>query len=103
MRKIIGIQVLVCVLALSGKCLAQTDDKGEKIRAAIPAVEKLLKEYAEKYHIPGLAYGIIADRKLAGTVTYGYSNLEKKIPVTTKSAFRIASMTKSFVSVAILK
>lgn len=103
MRKFIGIQVLVCVVALSGNCLAQAGDKSEKIRAAMPVVEKLLKEYAEKYHIPGLAYGIIADGKLAGTVTYGYSDLEKKIPVTTKSAFRVASMTKSFVSVAILK
>jgi len=105
MRKIIRVLILVssCAVVLSGQSWAQTGDKSEKIRAAMPVVEKLLKEYADKYHIPGLAYGIIADGKLAGTVTYGYSNLEKKIPVTTKSAFRIASMTKSFISVAILK
>jgi len=105
MRKIISVLVLAfsCAVILTGRSLAQSGDKNEKIRAAMPIVEKLLKEYADKYHIPGLAYGIIADGKLAGTVTYGYSNIEKKIPVTTKSAFRVASMTKSFVSVAILK
>lgn len=105
MRKITGILLFVsaCTVILPGVAPAQTADKSGKIRAAMPVIEKLLKEYADKYHLPGFAYGVIADGKLAGTVTYGYGNLEKKIPVDTKSAFRIASMTKSFISVAILK
>ena len=48
-------------------------------------------------------YGIVAGGKLVFTGSVGYTNTEKKVPATTLSDFRIASMTKSFVSVAILQ
>jgi CubicO group peptidase (beta-lactamase class C family)/beta-lactamase class A len=70
---------------------------------AFPVIDHLFKAYAVKNHFPGLAYGIVAGGKLIYTGNMGYSDLEKKIPVGPQSDFRIASMTKSFVSVAILQ
>ena len=52
---------------------------------------------------PGLAFGIVVDGKLVYTGNYGYTDIEKKIPVTSSSLFRIASMSKSFTAMAILK
>ena len=68
-----------------------------------PVIDKLFKNYAAKNHWPGLGYGIIAGGKLVYTGNTGFSDLARKIPVSAQADFRIASMTKSFVSVAILQ
>lgn len=88
---------------LSKRSLAQISIKENKIRTAIPVVEKVIKEYAEKYHLPGFVYGIVADGELIYSGSDGYINLDQKIPASSQSVFRIASMTKSFVGAAILK
>ena len=54
-------------------------------------------------HLPGVAYGLVVDGKLVYKGNIGYTDIEKKIPVTSSSLFRIASMSKSFASMAILK
>jgi CubicO group peptidase (beta-lactamase class C family) len=68
-----------------------------------PVVDKLYKDYAERNHYPGLVYGIVADGKLVYSGGTGYANVQEHIPVTAQTDFRIASMTKSFISVAILQ
>ena len=73
------------------------------MEAAYPVVDKLFKAYAAKNHYPGLVYGIVANGKLVYSGATGYSDLEKKTVATAGSDFRIASMTKSFVSTAILQ
>ncbi len=81
-----------------------TDPKRiEKIEATFPIIDQLYKDYAEKNHFPGLVYGIVVDGKLVHTGNIGYTDLATKTPATSKSAFRIASMTKSFTAMAILK
>ena len=75
----------------------------EKIRQAFPAIENIFKNYAEENHLPGLAFGLVVDGELVLTGNYGYTNIEKKIPVTSSSLFRIASMSKSVTAMAILK
>ncbi|MGL6267808.1 MAG: serine hydrolase domain-containing protein [Chitinophagaceae bacterium] len=74
-----------------------------KIQALGPFIEKVFTEYAKQNHIPGLAYGIVVDGKLAISGSYGYTDTDKKILATTSSVFRIASMSKSFTAMAILK
>jgi CubicO group peptidase (beta-lactamase class C family) len=73
------------------------------LEAAYPVADNLFKAYAEKNHYPGLVYGIVAGGKLVYSGATGYSDLEKKIAAGTGSDFRIASMTKSFISTAILQ
>ncbi len=73
------------------------------LKGYFPIAGQLFKSYAEKNHYPGMVYGIVADGKLVYSGSTGYANLEKKIPATAESDFRIASMTKSFISVAILQ
>jgi CubicO group peptidase (beta-lactamase class C family) len=75
----------------------------QKIEAAFPIIENMYTEYAKKNHYPGLAFGIVVDGKLLFSGSTGYSDIENKIPVDSKSMFRIASMTKSFTAMAILK
>lgn len=75
----------------------------EKIKKVFPAIEKIYKEYAERNNFPGIAWGVVVDGKLVHTGSVGYTNIAKKTPVTSSSLFRIASMTKSFTAMAILK
>jgi CubicO group peptidase (beta-lactamase class C family) len=78
-------------------------DRLKKIEAAYPVIDRIYKAYAEQQHFPGLVYGIVVDGKLVHTGSYGYTDLKTKTPATSRSAFRIASMTKSLTAMAILK
>jgi CubicO group peptidase (beta-lactamase class C family)/beta-lactamase class A len=73
------------------------------LSAAIPTVDRLYKAYAEKNHYPGMAYGIVAGGKLVYSNAVGFSNIQKKIAAGASTDFRIASMSKSFTTVAILQ
>ena len=67
------------------------------------AVDEIFRNFSLDAHIPGLVYGIVAGGKLIHVRTYGVQDLETQTPVTPDSLFRIASMTKAFTALTILK
>lgn len=75
----------------------------EKIKLAFPIIDSIYKKHAIDNHFPGIAFGVVVDGKLVYTGNYGFTDIEKKIPVSASSLFRIASMSKSFTCMAILK
>ena len=75
----------------------------KKIEATYPVIDKLYQEYAAQNHFPAISYGIVVDGKLVHVGNTGYTELANKTKATSKSAFRIASMSKSFTAMAILK
>lgn len=75
----------------------------EKIKQTFPVIDKLYKEHAAKNHFPGIAFGVVVDGQLVFAGNDGYTDIDKKTPVTSSSLFRIASMSKSFTAMAILK
>lgn len=75
----------------------------EKVQALFPIVNKMYQEYAKENHFPGYAFGIMLDGQLIYSGSGGYLDINKKIPVNAQSMFRIASITKSFTAMAILK
>ena len=83
---------------------AQANDARIKnIEAAFPVIDEIFSSYARQNHFPGFVYGLIVDGKLVHTGDIGYSNISQNNLANSKSAFRIASMTKSFTAMAILK
>jgi CubicO group peptidase (beta-lactamase class C family) len=76
-------------------------ERKQKLAAAFPEIEKLFKASAER--MPGAVMGIIVDGELVWVKAAGIREAENKAPVTTDTVFRIASMTKSFTAMAILK
>jgi CubicO group peptidase (beta-lactamase class C family) len=74
-----------------------------KLRAAFPDVDRLMRDFAERARVPGIAYGIIIDGRIAHTGTAGMRNIASRAPVDSATVFRIASMTKSFTAVGILQ
>ncbi|MBK8609359.1 MAG: beta-lactamase family protein [Chitinophagaceae bacterium] len=75
----------------------------EKIKAAFAVIDSLYKKYATDNHFPAISFGVVVDGQLLYKNSYGYTDVEKKIPATASSLFRIASMSKSFTTMAILK
>ena len=75
----------------------------ERIKRYFPVIDSLYKSTAIKNHFPGLSYGIVVDGELVHTGNYGFTDIDKKISVGSSSLFRIASMSKSFTAMAILK
>lgn len=76
---------------------------GPDLSAAIPAINKMYRAFAERNHYPGMVYGIVAGGELVYNNATGWSDLSKKIAAGAGSDFRIASMSKSFTTVAILQ
>jgi serine-type D-Ala-D-Ala carboxypeptidase/endopeptidase len=66
-------------------------------------VDEIFADYALDNHIPGLVYGIVSNGKLIHVRGIGVQDLESKRPVTGDTLFRIASMTKAFTALTILK
>src|SRR5882757_6596720 len=75
----------------------------KKIEATYAVIDKIYKDYAEQNHFPGLVYGIVVDGKLVHAGGIGYTDLANKTVANSQSDFRIASMSKSFTAMAILK
>ncbi len=77
--------------------------RGERVAAILPEIDKMFTELAGKEHLPGVVYGVVLDGKLVHARSLGLADVERKIPATGSTEFRIASMTKSFVAMAVLK
>ncbi len=81
----------------------ENDQRVQLVEKVAPEIQKLIEEYADSKKIPGIAYGIVVDDTLIFARAKGLINIDKKLPASTRSSFRIASMTKSFTAMAILK
>ena len=78
-------------------------DRAEMVAATESDVDQMFREYAERQHLPGFAYGVVVDGNLVYSSGFGLANLDEQIPADTRSLFRIASMSKSFTALAILQ
>ena len=105
MRNYLCLLLLISTTTFAQYKPAAFTDPGrlKKIEATFPVIDSIYKKYAQSNGFPGMAYGIIVDGKLVHSVGLGYTNFEEKVPVNAKSAFRIASMSKSVTAMAILK
>ena len=76
----------------------------QQLPAAVAAeIDGAFAAFREKSPVPGLAYGIVKDGRLVYSGTYGVQSFERPQPVTAATRFRIASMSKAFTALAILK
>ena len=78
-------------------------DRRAKLATAFPEIDRLFVDYAASIHAPGAAWGIVIDGQLAHQGATGMRDVATKAPVDADTVFRIASMTKSFTAMSILK
>jgi CubicO group peptidase (beta-lactamase class C family) len=78
-------------------------DRVRKLEAALPEVDRLFQKYAADRKIPGMVWGVVFDGRLSHVKSAGVRERATNSPITPSTVFRIASMTKSFTALAILK
>ena len=78
-------------------------DRKQKLSLAFPETDKVFERFHQQRGTPGLVYGIVIDGQLAHLKAFGVREVDGKSPVTAETVFRIASMTKSFTALAVLK
>ncbi len=95
--------LLMIILAASvgfagGAAIRQQPD----VAANIDLLDKWIRAQMEYRCLPGLAAAVVYDQDLVWSGYYGYADLEKREPMTARTVFRIASITKTFTSTAIM-
>jgi CubicO group peptidase (beta-lactamase class C family) len=95
-----AILLAALALALPVPSLAQTTPDPA---ALDPAIDSILTKWMAENHIPGMVLGLVKDGRLVFVKSEGVQDIAVKRPVTPDTLFRIASMTKAFTAMAILK
>ncbi|WP_416464699.1 serine hydrolase domain-containing protein [Sphingomonas sp. VDB2] len=98
-----SMRLAACLLLMIAAAHPAHAADAQKIAQAIPAIDRLFADFQVDSHAPGLVYGIVADGRLVHVKGLGVQDLVHKRPVTPDSLFRIASMTKAFTALSILK
>jgi CubicO group peptidase (beta-lactamase class C family) len=93
--------MIIGMLGLIGICLSATAAVGQdKRQAPFSRLESQIEEFRKLWNIPGLAVGIIKDDRVVLEKGFGYRDIKNRLPVTRETQFCIASITKSFTSLA---
>ncbi len=74
-----------------------------RVSDAAPDLDRVFETFQREQPTPGLVWGIVKDGELVFVRGHGVQDLDQRRPVTADSLFRIASMSKAFTALAILK
>ncbi|GAO44773.1 serine hydrolase [Flavihumibacter petaseus] len=83
--------------------LINYDLQRKTIDTAIRIADSMYRAFAQREHAPSVVFGIVKDGRLIHFGGEGFSNLETRRKADSSVAYHIASMSKSFISVAILQ
>lgn len=87
---------LICAALLSFSVLSQSE---QDHKSASRKIDSLFSNYNTK--TPGVAVAIVKDQEVIHRRGYGMANLEYPIPISTKTVFHVASVSKQFTAFAI--
>ncbi len=93
-----GILILLVFLMVSKNIIAQQFIDSVKLEM-IPYIEKKLK----KYKVKGMSIAIVDNQEIIWAQGFGFSNEAIGLPATEQTVYRIASISKLFVSTAIMQ
>jgi CubicO group peptidase (beta-lactamase class C family) len=67
------------------------------------SIDRFVVDQMHQQHIVGVAVGIVDHGSIVKAAGYGKANIELDVPVSAKTVFKIASLSKQFIAVAILE
>ena len=83
----------LCAFQSPATSLAQAND----------LTRRLVQETMAKQRIPGMQIAVIKDDRVVLSESYGWANVENRVPATNVTLFPINSATKSFTGVAMMQ
>jgi len=94
----IGSLVLVaCFMLPVSLAFSQVKEENIPLKGFTEFAEKVMAEWG----VPGMAVGVVKDGEVVYMKGFGYRDMEKQLPVTSKTLFAIGSSTKAFTAMAI--
>ncbi len=66
-------------------------------------VDEISATFARMHGLAGLAVGVVRDGELVHSGNIGYASLAEQRPVTSRSVFRVGSISKTFTGIAIMQ
>ncbi|MCC1483260.1 serine hydrolase domain-containing protein [Winogradskyella immobilis] len=95
--------ICICIFFLIPKIEAQNivEKKPFEINQIEQKIDRLLKNY--NFKKPGLAIGVVYKDNLVIQKQYGLANVEHQIPITKKTSFHVASVSKQFTAFALFQ
>lgn len=91
------------ILLATCKIVAQTNSIKKESNPEIELLEEKVQEIKKEFNVPGLAVGIIKEGKTIYAKGLGMQDLNTQIPLSTKSVYHMASVSKPFVATAIMQ
>jgi len=94
MNRLLKLTKWIILLLLTCNGIAQSQDE---------SIERKIDSLFQKYNAEtaGVAVGVVINGKLAFEKGYGMANLEYDIPITPKTVFHVASVSKQFTAFSI--
>lgn len=93
------IPLLLCILLNFAESFAQ---RIEPDKEKLDFMDGWIRSYMQEQNIPGGLVAVSAKGRLEVLRPYGMANVELKVPVTDSTVFEIGSVSKQFVSAAIM-
>ena len=95
-----SIAVLLCIV-LTNLCLAQSKDQKQTVAQTIPAaklekIEAAITAWMTQTKAPALSIALVTDNQMRWSKGYGLADLENSVPAKAYTAYRLASIAKSF-------
>ena len=106
MRIPLLLAVLIAAVSSSAPAVPQAfpvPDRRARLESAFGDIDRQFTDFTKTAHVPGAAWGVIIDGELAHSGAAGVRDVISNAPVDADTVFRIASMTKSFTAMAILR
>ncbi len=99
LRLSIGLLALLTT-ASAGRC---DDPVAAELQRAIDQVDAMVAAEYAKDQLGGVTVGLVSPTGLFWTKSYGYADMEKKVPASRDTVYRIGSVTKQFTGLMLLQ
>ena len=73
------------------------------VEAAVAVLDAWITSTVTQRELPGLSIGIVYDQDLVWAKGYGLADLQTRVPASSRTLYRIASITKLFTATAIMQ
>ncbi|MBX2818105.1 MAG: beta-lactamase family protein [Rhodothermaceae bacterium] len=75
------------------------------LQAQVPddSIDVFIRDQAARFHVPGIAVGVVKQDSLIWSKGYGWADLERKIPMRTDGVMNIASISKTITATAVMQ
>lgn len=103
MKRLFISLMIVAPLVAAARAQAVDLARHPEVASNIRLLEAWIESQMAYRGLPGLSIGIVYDQQLIWARGFGYSDVERRIPATPSTIYRVASITKLFTSTAIMQ